>query len=214
MPKIHGASGSPFVRKVLVAMEEKGLPYENVPVMPGSPDPAFRKMSPLGKIPVYQDGDFTLPDSSCIIAYLERVHPTPALYPSDPKQFGAALFLEEYSDSKLSEAVAAVFFERFVKTRLMKQTPDEARIKKGLEELMPPVMAYLESRAPEGDGFIGGRLSVADIAIGSQFVNWAHVGESVDAKKYPLLAAHVDRLHARPSFKKLIEQDRKLFGAL
>jgi glutathione S-transferase len=192
-------------------MEEKGLPYENIPVMPMAPPPEFKKMSPLAKIPVYQDGDFTLPDSSCIIAYLERVHPTPALYPSDPKQHGTALFLEEYSDTRLMEAVAAVFFERFVK-RLMKQEPDQARIQKGLEELMPPVMAYLESLAPEGDGFVGGRYSVADVAIGSQFVNWSHAGESVDAKKYPRLAAHIARVHSRPSFKKLIEQEKKQFG--
>jgi glutathione S-transferase len=211
MPKIHGATASPFVRKVLVAMEEKSLPYESIPVMPMAPPPEFTKISPLKKIPVYQDGDFTLPDSSCIVAYLERVHPTPALYPSDPKQYGTALFLEEYSDSRLMEAVAAVFFERFVK-RLMKQEPDPARVQKGLEELMPPVMAYLEGLAPEGDGFVGGRYSIADIAIGSQFVNWSYAGESVDAKKYPRLTAHIARIHSRPSFKKLIEQEKKQFG--
>lgn len=211
MPRIHGASASPFVRKVLVAMEEKSLPYELNPVMPIGVTPEFKKISPLGKIPVYQDGDFTLPDSSCILAYLERTHPTPALYPADARQFGTALFLEEYADTRLMEAVAAVFFERVVKS-LLKQAPDEARVKRGIEELMPPVMAYLESLAPEGDGIVGGRFSVADIAIGSQFVNWGHAGQSIDAKKFPRLRAYVERIHSRPSFKKLIEQDKAQFG--
>jgi glutathione S-transferase len=211
MPKIHGAGASPFVRKVLVAMEEKSLPYELNPVMPMGLTPEFKKMSPLGKIPVYQDGEFTLPDSSCIIAYLERTHPTPALYPADARQFGTALFLEEYADTRLMEAVAAVFFERVVKS-LMKQTPDEARVKKGIEELMPAAMAYLESLAPEGDGIVGGRFSVADVAIGSQFVNWGHAGQSIDAKKFPRLHAYVERIHSRPSFKKLIEQEKQQFG--
>lgn len=211
MPKIHGATASPFVRKVLVAMEEKSLPYEIVPVMPMAAPPEFKKMSPLGKIPVYQDGDFTLPDSSCILAYLERIHPAPALHPADPKQYGSALFLEEYADTRLMEAVAAVFFERFVKP-LLKQQPDEERIRKGIEELMPPVMTYLEGLAPEGDGIVAGRFSVADVAIGSQFVNWQHARESIDARKYPRLASYVDRIHSRPSFKKLVEQEKKQFG--
>jgi glutathione S-transferase len=211
MPKIHGANASPFVRKVRVAMAEKNLPYELVPLMPFAPSPEFKKMSPLAKIPVYQDGDFTLPDSSCIIAYLERVHPTHPLYPSDAKQFGRALFLEEYADTRLAEAVGAVFFERVVKG-LLKQQADEARIQKGLTELLPAVFDYLESIAPDGEGIVGGRFSVADIALASHFVNLAHAGVHVDAGKYPRLAAYVDRVHARPSFKAVIEEEKKQFG--
>jgi len=211
VPKIHGVSASPFVRKVLVTLAEKNLPYEIVPVMPTAPTPEFKKISPLGKIPVYQDGDFFLPDSSCILAYLEKAHPTPALMPSDPKQYGTALFLEEYADTRLMEAVAGAFFERFVKVKLLKQQPDEARVQKSVRELMPAVLDYLEPLAPEGDGIVGGRFSIADIAIGSQLVNWEYVGQSIDAAKYPRMAAYVARILARPSFKALIERERKQF---
>lgn len=212
MPKIHGVSASPFVRKVLVAMAEKNLPYESVPVMPMAPSPEFKKISPLGKIPVYQDGDFVLPDSSCILAYLEKAHPSPALMPADPKQYGTALFLEEYADTRVMEAVAGAFFERVVKGLILKQPADEARVQKSVTELMPAVLDYLEPLAPDGDGIVAGRFSVADIAIGSQFANWAHAGERIDAAKYPRMAAYVERLHARPSFKTLIEQERKQLG--
>ncbi|MCC6641041.1 MAG: glutathione S-transferase family protein [Deltaproteobacteria bacterium] len=213
MPKIHGVSASPFVRKVLVAMAEKSLAYEIVPVMPFAPSPEFKKLSPLGKIPVYQDGDFILPDSSCILAYLEKAHPTPALMPSDPKLYGTALFLEEYADTRLMEAAGAVFFERIVKAVIMKQPADEERVRKAIGELMPAALDYLEPLAPDGEGIVGGRFGVADIAIGSQLVNWMHAGERLDATKYPRMAAYVDRIHARPSFKTLIEQERKLFAA-
>lgn len=212
MPKIHGVSASPFVRKVLVAMAEKSLPYESVPVMPMAPSPEFKKISPLGKIPVYQDGDYVLPDSSCILAYLEKAHPSPALMPADPKQYGTALFLEEYADTRVMEAVAGAFFERVVKGLILKQPADEARVQKSVTELMPAVLDYLEPLAPDGDGIVAGRFSVADIAIGSQFANWAHAGERIDAAKYPRMAAYVERLHARPSFKTLIEQERKQLG--
>lgn len=213
MPKILGASASPFVRKVRVAMAEKSLPYELVPVMPFGVSAEFKQKSPLGKIPVYEDGDFVLPDSSCILAYLERAHPAPALTPSDPKLYGRALFLEEYADTKLMEAVAAVFFNRVV-VKILKQQPDEKRIQQGLTELLPAALEYLESAAPtDGDGAVGGRFSVADIAIGSQIVNLEHAGEKIDPAKYPKLAAYVGRVHARPSFKACIEEERKQFAA-
>jgi len=43
-------------------------------------------------------------------------------------------------------------------------------------------------------------------------VNWEHVGQSIDAAKYPRMAAYLARILARPSFKALIEQERKQFG--
>ena len=70
----------------------------------------FKKISPLGKIPVFEaDDGFTLPDSSCIIPYLERVHPEPSLYPKAAQDFGWALFLESLTPAiGASGAVAAV----------------------------------------------------------------------------------------------------------
>jgi glutathione S-transferase len=93
MPRILGVGLSPFVRKTRVFFAEKGLTYDLVPVFPGSPDPEYRKKSPLGKIPCYEEEDgFTVPDSSVICTYIESVHPTPALYPQDPKLRARALW--------------------------------------------------------------------------------------------------------------------------
>ncbi len=212
MIEIIGANASPFVRKVRVALAEKGIPYTLTPLMPFGVSDEFKKISPLGKIPVLKDGDFTLPDSSCVIAYLERVHPTPALYPSDPKLYGKALFYEEYADTRLVETLSPVFFERVVKVVIMKGKADEARVKEALEKT-PPVLDWLEQQVPSaGDAILGGRFSTADIALASPFVNWAHGGERVDPKRWPKLAAYVDRVHARPSFKPLIEEERKGLG--
>ena len=68
MPTVLGVNASPFVRKVRVALAEKGIDYELNPVMPIGQSPEYLRKSPLGKVPCYEDGDFTLPDSSCIIA--------------------------------------------------------------------------------------------------------------------------------------------------
>lgn len=212
MPILHGVNLSPFVRKVRVALAEKGIRYQQEPVMPFGLSEEFMKMSPLGKIPVYQEGDFALPDSSCIIAYLERVHPDPALYPEDPKQFARALWYEEYCDTRLVEATVPVFFQRFVRPNVLKQDPDEAIVQEALTEKLPPVCDYLEGEIGDREVLAGSHFSVADIAATTTFVNMGFCGWSVDAARWPRLAAYVERVHARPSYKAIIEEEKASIG--
>jgi glutathione S-transferase len=39
-------------------------------------------------------------------------------------------------------------------------------------------------------------------------VNLAHAGVTLDGKRWPTLAAYLERIHSRPSFKALIEEER------
>ena len=208
---IHGINASPFVRKVRVALAEKNIPYELKPQVPFGQPPDYMKISPLGKIPCLQDGDYTLPDSSCIIAYLERTNPKPALYPADPKEYGRALFLEEYADSKLVETLGAVFFQRVVRKLIFKQESDETIVRNKIDVEAPKVFDWLESQIGDREWLVGTRFGIADIAMASPFVNYGHAGESVDGKRWPKLAAYLQRVHARPSFKALIEEERQSF---
>lgn len=201
---------SPFVRKTRAALAEKGIECENVPVLPGGGgDPNWRGMSPLGKIPVFEEDDgFTIPDSSVIIAYLERTRPEPALYPADPRDCARALFLEEYADTKLGEAITTPFAERIVVGRFVGGEPDEEKVRAALDQI-PDLFDYLEAQIAEGaEGIIGGRFSIADIAIASPFVNFQHAGEKIDAERWPRLASYIATVHARPSFKALIAEER------
>ncbi len=75
MLKVHGVHGSPFVRKVLITLELKGLEYEMVTQMPFTGDEDYKKLNPLGKIPTLVDGDLTLGDSKVICRYLESAYP-------------------------------------------------------------------------------------------------------------------------------------------
>lgn len=209
MPKVLGASLSPFVRKVRVALAEKGIAYDLEPVVPGMFPDDFKAKSPLGKIPVYEDGDFVLPDSSCIIAYLERVHPTPALYPSDPHDYARALFLEEYADTKLLEATLPFFQQNVLFPRFFKRPSDPAALEaaRGKQD---EIFGYLEGRLEgfSGDGIVGGRFSIADIALVSPLINMQHGEGTVDPKRFPRLAGYLATVEARPSIKPLIEEER------
>jgi glutathione S-transferase len=210
---LHGAGPSPFVRKVRVALAEKGIPYEHDPVVPFNVSAEYKKKSPLGKIPCFTPKEGVhIPDSSVIIAYLERTHPAKPLYPENPEQFARALFLEEYADSALVQALAVPFFQRIIAPMFLNQKTDDAAIATALETALPPLLAWLEEQLGSKKYFVADRLTIADIAIASPFVNFMHAGESIDAKKYPNLARFLADMHERPSFKACIDEERKLFG--
>jgi glutathione S-transferase len=209
---LHGANGSPYVRKVRVILEEKSLPYEQNPVIPFGVSDEYKQMSPLGKIPCLEDGDYVLPDSSCIGLYLERAYPQTALYPEDAKGLGRALWFEEYGDTKLIEVCTAPFFERIIRKGFLKQEPDEARVQQVLGEVAPPVFDYVEAQLGDADYLVGGRFSIADIAIASPFRNLRLAGEDLDAARWPKLSAFMERVLSRPSFKTITADEEAFFS--
>jgi glutathione S-transferase len=214
MPTVFGIPISPFVRKVRVALAEKGIAYDLDPVVPLNVSADYRKKSPLGKVPAFQDGDKTLADSSVICAYLEKVHPNPPLYPSDPYQYARALWFEEYADGGLVPIVGGkVFFQRVVGPKFLNQPTDEAVVKKALEEELPPMFDYLEGElAPGAQTIVGKQFTIGDIGLASQFVNFAFAGGTIDVKRWPKLAAYIAAVHERPSFRNLIAEEKKMFA--
>lgn len=211
---VYGGSLSPFVRKVCVAMAEKGLEFKIEQVNPFAPPADFATISPLKRIPVLRDTDQpepnTLPDSSIICDYLEHKFPNPPLYPKDSFQRGRALWFEEYADSQMAQnLVRTFFFERVVK-KMMKQETDEAVCAAAKDKHMPVVFDYLEKEIGGNTFLVGDSFSIADISIGTMLVNMEHAGETVDAGRWPKLAEYGKRLHERPSFKSLIEFERPI----
>jgi len=199
MSKLIGAPLSPFVRKVRVYLEERGLPFENEPMLPGSDDPEFRKISPLGKIPGYVDGDFAISDSSVILAYLESKHGA-ALCPSTPEELARTLWFEEYGDStEFDIFIAGIFFPQIVSPMVHGTEPDAAVIQACVDRL-PEVFDYLEGQI-DGEFLVGDQLTIADISVVSPFVNLQYAGHQPDPAKWPKLANYVAGILKRPSFR-------------
>jgi len=215
MPKLFGIGASPFVRKVRVALAEKGIAYEHEPTIPVNVSAEYKKVSPLGKIPGFlTDDGRPLADSSVICAYLERTHPQPALYPSDPYEFARALWFEEYGDGALVQITGPkIFFQRVVQPKFFNQKCDESVVTKAINEELPPCLDYLEGEVGDGGVIAGNHFSIGDVGLGVHFVNLKFAGVAVDAKRWPKLARYVDHVHARPSFKKIIEEEAPLFSA-
>jgi len=77
---------SPYVRKVLVCLDLKGVEYQIDPIVPFFGNDDFTRISPVRRIPVLIDDLVTLSDSSVICEYLEERYPSPPLRPPTPPE--------------------------------------------------------------------------------------------------------------------------------
>lgn len=209
MIRIHGVPLSPFVRKALFTLEHKGVDYELNPIMPQSDDAAFRAISPLGKIPVLEHDGFTVPDTSIICRYLDRQFPDKSIYPDDPQLEAGVCWLEEFADTKLMEALAGLFVQRFLHPKLLGRPTDEARVKELLDTHIPSALDYLETQIPESGPLIGDSISIADIAVVTCFIQGSYGDFELDREAYPGIARYLDAAMSTDLVKNRLAEERK-----
>ena len=207
-PILHGANSSPYVRKVRVALNHKGIEYDNTQQIPFGAPPEYVAKSPLSKVPCWEEGDLILPDSSVILAYLEHRYPEPPLLSAEPGPRARALWFEEYADSHLMPTVVGgVFFQRVVMPLVFKQETDESVVEKTLNESLPKILDYLTGCLGDDDFMVGGEFSIADISLTTGFVNLAMAGEMIDAQRWPEMAAYVERVFALPCYAPIVKEE-------
>ena len=209
---VYGASVSPFVRKVLAFGMEKSVPLELKQMGLGSRDPEFIETSPFGKIPGFRDGDFTISDSSAIIAYIDTLHPEPNLIPTEAKARARTIWYDEFADTIMVGAMGKIFFNRIVSPKFLGKPGDEAVAMHAEQKEVPPILDYIENVLPASGHFVEDRLTLADIAVASPFVNMRHVGIAPNADRYPKISAFIAKMHARSSFSTWIEKETRFLA--
>lgn len=189
MPILYGALLSPFVRKVHITLALKKIAHDVEEITPfiAEHKQKLLTLSPLGKIPIYQDEEVTLADSSVICAYLDKRYPTPSLYPADPVEYGKCLWYEEYADTELTPAIARVFFNTMVASKF--NLPIDANIiAKGLETDLPPTFTYLNGALTNRNYLVGEQLSIADVSVIGSLMTFQLTGHNIDVNYWPHLA--------------------------
>jgi glutathione S-transferase len=221
---LHGAAGSPFVRKVQIVLSEKGLGYEHVQTIPvadpppGLPfpgiTPELRPHSPLGKIPFARIDSRWLSDSSVIIAYLERLHPNPPIYPSDPWDYARALWFEELIDGgAYPKLFGTIFFERVLAPMLFNRPTDQAIVDKAIAEDLPTIYGYLDSEIGSQSFLVGEQFTIADASVASFFLSMQQADAAPDPMRWPNLVRYLEAQCARPTIARLIEQEAAAMAA-
>ncbi|MEO0062793.1 MAG: hypothetical protein RLZZ08_1353 [Pseudomonadota bacterium] len=210
--KLYGFPLSPFVRKVAVVLAEKGQDFEWTPSNPSQPDEEFSKVSPFHKIPALADGDYSLADSTAIVAYIEAAYADTRLLPADAKGRGRAVWFDEVADTVLIPAGAPIVYNRFLKPKIFGTEGDEAAAVAAEEALLRP-LNYLESQLGS-DGWLDGEFSVGDVAVACAFKTLSYTGWAVNAATHPKLAAWYGRVCERASWKLVADREAGIFASL
>lgn len=218
---------SPFGDKVRRVLHHKGLPYEIVEV-PLSKLATMKNVTPTGKLPALRIGGEIVVDSTDIVRAIEARWPTPSIYPEDPVDRARAHILEDWADEslywfeltmrmvwpdnarvwvpKLAEndpaplrAIAPYVVPRISGRSAVAQGIGRKPRYQVLEELRRHVEA-VDSLVSAGGHLVGGRLSIADIAI---FVQLHCVAGTPDGKaildRHPNVRAWMARIDAETS---------------
>ena len=200
---IIGGPVSPYVRKVLVACEMKGVPYRLDPIVPFFGGDQFSELNPLRRVPVFIDDKVSISDSTVICEYLEERYPAPPLLPLDLAERAQARWVEEFADTRMGDVcVWRIFYEAVINPFVWQQPRDKEKIARVVAEELPDVMACLERLAP-ADGFLFGRPSMADISVSAVYRNLAWARVEPDRGRWPKACAWVERTSALPSVAKL-----------
>ena len=214
-PKLFCSHLSPFVRKVWVALALKRIDYELVPVLPFDPPEGWRDISPLGKIPAWQDDHITVADSTVICEYLDEKVPEPPLYVGDAAERARCRWFEEYADTAMCEAmVYTLFAHRLVRPYITKAAVDESLIERAIDKLIPEVLNYLEASLRPSGYFVGDSFSMADLAVMSPLINMYHGGHEVAAEQWPRMAEFYQRMAALPEIAEVIAIEERIVASM
>ncbi len=200
---VHTIPGSPFARAVMIALEEKGLPWRLSPLSPGQArQPAHLARHPFGRMPVIEHGDFTLYETQAILRYIDRVAAAPPLTPAAPRAAARMDQLMNICDWYLFQGVGNVIaFERVVGPRLMGRAPDEGAIAAAMPKAHPVFDEI--GRLLGGQAFLAGdAFTLADGMVAPQMAFMALTPEwAALTARNANLASWLERMDARPSFE-------------
>lgn len=205
---LWGVKASPYVQKVMVALAEKNIAYEHQQILPKSllmlrneliPE-AFEQLSPLGKIPLLQIGDWGIADSAVITAFLDREFSSEKkLYPDNSREYAKALWFEHYADTTLTDVIhKKIFFQKVIKPALLNQPADLTIVEKAISVELPPLLTYLDRELEKNEWLADQRFSIADIAVVVQLLALKKAGVSLDNWKN--LNTYVKNVTQQPSF--------------
>jgi glutathione S-transferase len=191
-----------FCQKVLIALYENGTPFEYHLVDLGDPAArdAFLKLSPFGKMPVLRDGARVMSESSIVIEYLSLHHPGPV--PMLP------------ADQALEVRAKDRFYDHYVAYPMQQITADRRR-PEGRDDPLGVEMArgtlrtaygVIEAEMADRTWAVGEAFTMADCAAAPALFYADWVEPIGDAR--PNTKAYLDRLCARPSFARAIEEAR------
>ena len=185
--------------KVRLLLANLGRPYERVPIDIFAGDTLteeYGRINPARTTPVLETDDGRhLPESNAILVYL--AHGTPYL-PDDPFELAQVVRWLVYEQTDVIPTMGGLRF-RLLVGRLTPDQPDAVHRKEGALEVLRLLDDHLAAR----EFFVGGRYTIADIAV----YGYTHLSHEagIDLEPYANLRAWFERVEQQPGYVEDVE---------
>ncbi|MGI2908040.1 glutathione S-transferase family protein [Tolypothrix sp. VBCCA 56010] len=190
-------------QRVLWLLEELGIEYEikryerdtKTMMAPES----LRQVHPLGKSPVITDGDLTIAESGAIIEYLVDRYGNNRLVPASgtPERLRYTYWLHYAEGSAMPPLVMRIIFKNF-----------ETKDSKAMDGFIAPQIKlhfdYIEDELGKSTWFTGEEFTAADIQMSFPLEILAGIPQEVESR--PKIKEFLDRIHARPAYKRALDR--------
>ncbi len=171
----------PFCEKVRQALRRMDLQYEDIAI-----DPADRseveRVSGQTLVPVLQDADRTIPDSTRILRYLIARYGERGLLPGGPADQALMWVVEDYADEVLGPIIYAV-----LKDRTLDNAPLDPRERKEMARRLETQFRNLEQLFAERPHAFGATPSLADVSLYAFISRLVRAGRGEVSAAYPHL---------------------------
>jgi glutathione S-transferase len=199
--KLYDFPFSPNCRKVRAVAYEVGVHFDPVRIDLVKGDqraPAFLARNPNGKVPVLEDGDLVLWESTAILRYLATgTH----LVPGDRRVAAEMDRWIAWGLAHLQPAMSKVAFERIIKRLTGRGEADPAVVEAGVAEFA--AHAAILDGALDGREFVAGPMTIADFSLAAHLSLAPACG--LEIAPFPRVAAWLGRMLARPSLRRALD---------
>ena len=197
--RLYDYSASCNCYKVRLLLAQLRLPYERVPIdiFDGETlTDEYARVNPSRTTPVLETGDGRyLPESNAILLYLAKG--TPYL-PDEAFELAEVVRWLLYEQTDVVPTMGGLRF-RLLVGRLKPSEPDAIRRREGAADVLRLLDDHLASR----DFFVGGRYTIADIAVYG-YSHLAHEAD-IDMQPYSHLRAWFERVEQQPGYVEDVE---------
>jgi glutathione S-transferase len=190
--------------RVRWALEEAGLPYEQILIGPDDQKSAdYRKLQPFGQVPVLQDGDFTLFESASIVMYVAEKSGT--LLPKSAEDRARTLTWMFAALNSIEPHVSNLNL-----IDLFNAQEDWAKQRRpAAETTLRGRLDALSKALADRPYLVGDSFTAADLLMTTVLRFLRHTNLVAD---YPNLLAYKIRAESRPAFTRALEAQMTNFA--
>jgi glutathione S-transferase len=175
MLELYQFEASTFAEKIRLILDYKQLPYRKIEVTPGVGQIDVFRLSGQRQVPVLKDNEQVMADSTAIALYLEKAYPERPLIPTEPRQRGLCMALEDWADEAIVPNARKVMIGAFkqhpnFRTSLLPTTAPDV-----LRNLVGAVPGDLLNLVGTGVGFGPDDIKAAATALKQNLESICHL---------------------------------------